>query len=240
MFLEKADKQFLLLKKDYAVTLQILFLRGISRWWKVIKIFPVSLSGNMAQLINFMGLLIFPFKWGGLSFPSSTVWKSRSCLYVNKHATCDFKISSPVTASLLRTCEHFGLRILRGLAFDFRFSVFGFRQKYKLVFKFFPVCLWSERQLNASRFRFCRRRQQHAPTVMRTLVDHKAQQNLFCFAFFSFPIILSGKEIYNGAFLHPAPAAHNWLDAEEVRYFKAIIREWNSSQDLLKRRCEHS
>ena len=76
----------------------------------------------MAQLINFMWLLIFPFKRGGLSFPSSTVWKSRSCLYVNKHATCDFKISSPVTASLLRTCEHFGLRILRGLAFDFRFS----------------------------------------------------------------------------------------------------------------------
>ena len=150
MFLEKADKQFLLLKKDYAVTLQILFLRGISRWWKVIKIFLVSLSGNMAQLKNFMGLLIFPFKWGGLSFPSSTVWKSRSCLYVNKHATCDFKISSPVTASLLRTCEHFGLRLLRGLAFDFRFSVFGFRQKYKLVFKFFPVCLWSERQLSAS------------------------------------------------------------------------------------------
>ena len=63
---------------------------------------------------------------------------------------------------------------------------------------------------------------------------------LFCFFFFSFPIILSGKEIYNGAFLHPAPAAHNWHDAEEVRYFKAIIKEWNSCQGLLKRRCEHS
>lgn len=62
----------------------------------------------------------------------------------------------------------------------------------------------------------------------------------FLFLFFSFPIILSGKEIYNGAFLHPAPAAHNWLDAEEVRYFKAIIKEWNSCQGLLKRRCEHS
>ena len=63
---------------------------------------------------------------------------------------------------------------------------------------------------------------------MKTLVDHKAQQNLFCFAFFfffSFPKIFSGKEIYNGAFLHPAPAAHNWLDAEEVSHFKAIIKE---------------
>ena len=28
--------------------------------WK--KYFPVLFSGNMAQLINFMGLLIFPFK----------------------------------------------------------------------------------------------------------------------------------------------------------------------------------
>ena len=96
---------------------------------------------------------------------------------------------------------------------------------------------WSGPWSDLVRSRFCRRRQQHAPTVMRTLVDHKAQQNLFCFVlfffFFSFPIILSGKEIYNGAFLHPAPAAHNWLDAKEVRYFKAIIKEWNSCQGLL-------
>ena len=40
---------------------------------------PVLFSGNMAQLMNFMALLIFPFKWGGQSFPSSAVWKSRSC-----------------------------------------------------------------------------------------------------------------------------------------------------------------
>ena len=31
--------------------------------WK--KHFPVLFSGHMAQLMNFMGLLIFPFKWGG-------------------------------------------------------------------------------------------------------------------------------------------------------------------------------
>ena len=30
--------------------------------WK--KHFPVSFSGDMAQLMNFVGLLIFPFKWG--------------------------------------------------------------------------------------------------------------------------------------------------------------------------------
>ena len=43
------------------------------------NIFPVLFSGNMAQLMNFMGLWIFPFKWGGQSFPSSTVWNTRSC-----------------------------------------------------------------------------------------------------------------------------------------------------------------
>ena len=44
----------------HAVTLQILFLSGISWWWKVEKTFSVLFSGNIAQLINFMGLLIFP------------------------------------------------------------------------------------------------------------------------------------------------------------------------------------
>ena len=45
---------------------------------------------------------------------------------------------------------------------------------------------WSGPLSDLVRSRFCRRRQQHAPTVMRTLVDHKAQRNLFCFAFFLF------------------------------------------------------
>ena len=35
--------------------------------WK--KHFPVFFSGNMARLMNFMGLLIFPFKWRGAEFP---------------------------------------------------------------------------------------------------------------------------------------------------------------------------
>ena len=64
--------------KGHAVTLQILLLRGISWWWRVEKTFSVLFSGKMAQLMNFMGLLIFPFKWGGHSFPSSAVWKSWS------------------------------------------------------------------------------------------------------------------------------------------------------------------
>ena len=59
--------------KGHAVTLPILFLDGGK--WK--KHFPVLISGNMAQLMNFMGLLIFPFKWGWQGFPSSLVWKSR-------------------------------------------------------------------------------------------------------------------------------------------------------------------
>ena len=32
---------------------------------------------------------------------------------------------------------HFGLRILRNVTFGFRFSVFGFRQKFKRDFKIF-------------------------------------------------------------------------------------------------------
>ena len=62
---KQTNKQFLLLMKGQTVTLQILFLRGIFWWWKVEKHFSVLFSRNMAQLMNFMGLLIFPFKWGG-------------------------------------------------------------------------------------------------------------------------------------------------------------------------------
>ena len=62
-----------------------------------------------------------------------------------------------------------------------------------------------------------------SPIALRTLMDHKAQQNSFCLGFFS-PIIMACKEIYNGDFLHPPPAAHNWLNAKEVIYFKEIIK----------------
>ena len=58
--------------------------------------------------MNFNGLLIFPIKLGGgggrvyrhLRSGKTEVVTHRS-LYVNKHATCDFKISSPVTVYLL-------------------------------------------------------------------------------------------------------------------------------------------
>ena len=69
------------------------------------KNFPVLFSGNVAQVMNFMGLLTFPFKWRGQSFPSSTVWKRRSCYkreLVRQHARDMWsKISCPATVSLL-------------------------------------------------------------------------------------------------------------------------------------------
>ena len=49
--------------------MKFLFLRGISWWWKVEKHFPVLFPGNMAQLMDFVGLFILPIKLGGQSFP---------------------------------------------------------------------------------------------------------------------------------------------------------------------------
>ena len=73
--------------------------------WK--KHFPVLFSENMPQLMNFMGLLIFPFKWGGQIFPSSAIWKSRSCYTweLKRQQARDMwlQISSPVAVSLLWT-----------------------------------------------------------------------------------------------------------------------------------------
>ena len=98
------QKQFLLLMKRHAVTLQILFLRGISWRWRAEKTFSSLIFWKNSTVNEFMGLLIFPFKKGGQSFQSSAVWKAEVVthgnLYVNKHATCYFKISSPVTVSL--------------------------------------------------------------------------------------------------------------------------------------------
>ena len=71
--------------------------------WK--EHFLVLFSVKIAQFMNFMGLLIFPFKRGGRvsRHPRSEKAEvvTHGDLYVNKHATCDFKISSPVTVSLL-------------------------------------------------------------------------------------------------------------------------------------------
>ena len=61
-FLEKTDKQFLLLKEGpqlgYKYNFCVEFLDG-GKWNKH---FPVLFSGNMAQLMNFMFAFIFPFK----------------------------------------------------------------------------------------------------------------------------------------------------------------------------------
>ena len=55
---------------------------------------------------EFRGATDISFQMRGQSFPPSTVWEEAEVvthgnLYVNKHATCDFKISYPVTVSLL-------------------------------------------------------------------------------------------------------------------------------------------
>ena len=60
----------------------------------------------MTQLINFMGLLIFPFFFEGdrvSRHPRSGKAEviTHGNLNVDKHATCDLKISSPVTVFLL-------------------------------------------------------------------------------------------------------------------------------------------
>ena len=53
--------------------------------------------------------------------------------------------------------------------------------------------------------------------------SHSTTELILFVCFFS-PIILACKEIYNGVFLHPPPAPHNWLNAKEVMYFKEIIK----------------
>ena len=58
--------------------------------------------------MNFMGLLILPFKWGGQSSRHPRSGKAKVVthgnLNVNKHATCDFKISSPFSFLLNVIC----------------------------------------------------------------------------------------------------------------------------------------
>ena len=73
--------------------------------WK--KHFPVLFSGNMAQLMNLWGYWYFLSNKRGRVSRHPRYGKAEVItlgnLYVNKHATCDFKISSPVTVSLLWT-----------------------------------------------------------------------------------------------------------------------------------------
>ena len=74
-----------------------------------------------------------------------------------------------------------------------------------------------------------------------THASHSATEVVF---FFSFPIRMA---LYNGIsfffFLHPSPAAHEWLNVKEVMYFKAIIKgvkSWKyfSCRGFLTRHCE--
>ena len=69
------------------------------------KTFSVLFSGNIAQLMNFMGLLIFPSNEGGRVSRHPRFGKAEVITHgnsnVNKYATCDLKISSPVAVSLL-------------------------------------------------------------------------------------------------------------------------------------------
>ena len=92
--------------KGHAVTLQILFLYVEfldGGKWK--KHFPVLFSGSMAQLMNLWGYWYFLSNKGGRVSYNPQYGKAEFVtlenLYVNKHATCDFEISSPVTVSLL-------------------------------------------------------------------------------------------------------------------------------------------
>ena len=94
-------KNFLeVLPWNQAVTLQILFLRGISWWRKVETRFPRLIFWQKAP--QFM-TLIFPFKREGRV--SRHPWSAKAKLvtqgnlYANEHATCDLQISSPVTVS---------------------------------------------------------------------------------------------------------------------------------------------
>ena len=92
--------------KGHAVTPEILFLYVEfldGGKWK--KHFPVLYSGNMAQLMNLWGYCYFLSNKVGrvsrhLRYGKAEV-VTLGNLYVNKHATFDFKISSPVTVSLV-------------------------------------------------------------------------------------------------------------------------------------------
>ena len=59
------------------------------------KTFSVLFSGNIAQLINFMGLLIFPSNEGGRVSRHPRSGKAEVITHrnsnVNKHVTCDLR-----------------------------------------------------------------------------------------------------------------------------------------------------
>ena len=69
------------------------------------KIFSSLIFWTHGVVNEFYGATDISFQMRGPIFPSSAVSKNQvvthMSLDVNKHATCDFKISFPVTVSLL-------------------------------------------------------------------------------------------------------------------------------------------
>ena len=80
--------------KGHAVTLQILFLRGISGWWKVEKPFSSLIFWKHGAVHEFYGAIDISYQMRGAEFPVIRVLEKPKLLHVNKHATCGFKISS--------------------------------------------------------------------------------------------------------------------------------------------------
>ena len=54
-------------------------LRGISWWWKVEKTFSSLITWKHVAVNEFYGAIDISYQIRGPSFPSSAVWKSRSC-----------------------------------------------------------------------------------------------------------------------------------------------------------------
>ena len=87
--------------KGHAVTLQILFLREISLWWKVEKPFSSLIFWKHGAVNKFYGAIDISYQIRGGRVSRKAEIVILGNLYVNKHAACEFKISSPVTVSLL-------------------------------------------------------------------------------------------------------------------------------------------
>ena len=66
---KKNQKQFLLLMKGHAVTLQILFLLGISWWWKVEKSFSSLIFWKHGAVDEFYGAIDISYQIRGAEFP---------------------------------------------------------------------------------------------------------------------------------------------------------------------------
>ena len=66
---KEKDMQFLLLMKGHVVTLQILFLRGISWWWKVEKTFSSLIFWKHGAVNWFYGAIDISYQMREAEFP---------------------------------------------------------------------------------------------------------------------------------------------------------------------------